>query len=279
MSALKLGIEREKAMSVVHRQTAVSLRNVNCSFGSYTAVDGTNLSVGDGEFVSIIGPTGCGKSTILNVVAGLLPPTEGEIEVFGAPLRGLNRHAGYMFQSDSLFPWMTALDNAQIGLEFRGVAHAERRERAAAWLDRVGLTGHEHKYPHQLSGGMRKRVSLAQILVTDPRILLMDEPFSALDVQTRLLMENELLEIWSADRKSVIFVTHDLEEAISLSDRVVILSAGPATKPIGEFTIDLPRPRDMAEVKHHPRFMELHREIWAAMREEVLKAYAVNKQR
>ena len=266
-------------ISIVPRRTAVSLRNVSCRFGAYTAVDGATIEVGDGEFVSVIGPTGCGKSTILNVVAGLLPPTEGDTEIFGAPLVGLNKHAGYMFQSDSLFPWMTALDNAQVGLEFRGVAPTERRERAAAWLNRVGLSGHEHKYPHQLSGGMRKRVSLAQMLVTDPRILLMDEPFSALDVQTRLLMENELLDIWSADRKSVIFVTHDLEEAISLSDRVVILSAGPATKPIGEFIIDLPRPRDVAEIKHLPRFTELHREIWAAMRDEVLKAYAVNKQR
>lgn len=264
-------------ISAVPRRTAVSLRNITCRFGAYTAVDGADLIVGDGEFVSVIGPTGCGKSTLLNVVAGLLPPVEGDAEIFGKPLVGLNKSAGYMFQSDSLFPWMTALDNAQIGLEFRGVAPAERREWAAVWLKRVGLSGHEHKYPHQLSGGMRKRVSLAQMLVTDPQILLMDEPFSALDVQTRLLMENELLEIWSTDRKSVVFVTHDLEEAISLSDRVVILSAGPATKPIGEFVIDLPRPRDMAEIKHMPRFVELHREIWAAMKEEVLKAYAVNK--
>lgn len=278
MRAARAAAVREQ-ISVVPRRTAVSLRNISCRFGSYTAVDGADLSVGDGEFVSVIGPTGCGKSTILNVVAGLLPPTEGETEIFGAPLNGLNRHAGYMFQSDSLFPWMTALDNAQIGLEFRGVPLAERRDKAARWLQRVGLHGHEDKYPHQLSGGMRKRVSLAQMLVTDPRILLMDEPFSALDVQTRLLMENELLDIWSADRKSVIFVTHDLEEAISLSDRVVILSAGPATRPIGEFVIDLPRPRDVAEIKHMPRFVELHREIWAAMRDEVLKAYAVNKKR
>lgn len=260
-------------------KTAVSLRNITCQFESYTAVEDATIEIGDGEFVSVIGPTGCGKSTILNVVAGLLVPTEGETDIFGTALAGLNRHAGYMFQSDSLFPWMTALDNAQIGLEFRGVPRQERRERAAAWLERVGLTGHEHKYPHQLSGGMRKRVSLAQMLVTDPRILLMDEPFSALDVQTRLLMENELLDIWSSDRKSVIFVTHDLEEAISLSDRVIILSAGPATRPIGEFVIDLPRPRDVAEIKHHPRFAELHRDIWDAMREEVLKAYAINKKR
>jgi len=266
-------------MSIVPRSTAVELSNVTCRFGDYTAVENASLTVADGEFVSVIGPTGCGKSTLLNVIAGLLVPTEGSCEVFGKQLVGLNRSVGYIFQADSLFPWMNALDNAQIGLEFRGVPKAERRDRAAAWLDRVGLSGHEHKYPHQLSGGMRKRVSLAQTLVTDPRIILMDEPFSALDVQTRTLMENELLDLWSADRKSVVFVTHDLEEAISLSDRVVILSAGPATRPIGEFVIDLPRPRDVAEIRHLPRFVELHREIWQAMKEEVLKAYAVNRRR
>ena len=265
--------------AVAPRGNSVSLSSVSCRFGAYTAVDSTTISIGDGEFVSVIGPTGCGKSTILNVVAGLLVPSEGTVEIFGKRLAGLNRDAGYMFQADSLFPWLSALDNAQIGLEFRGVPVAERHQRAQAWLERVGLAGHEHKYPHQLSGGMRKRVSLAQMLVTDPRILLMDEPFSALDVQTRVLMENELLDLWSSDRKSVIFVTHDLEEAISLSDRVIILSAGPATRPIGEFIIDLPRPRDVAEIRHLPRFVELHREIWAAMKEEVLKAYAVNRRR
>jgi NitT/TauT family transport system ATP-binding protein len=147
-------------------------------------------------------------------------------------------------------------------------------ERGAGWLRRVGLSGFEDRYPHQLSGGMRKRVSLAQTLILDPQILLMDEPFSALDVQTRQLMENELLELWSADRKSVIFITHDLEEAISLSDRVVVLSAGPGARPIGEFVIDLPRPRDVSEIRLTPRFIELHGRIWHAMKEEVLKGYA-----
>ena len=180
-----------------------------------------------GEFVSVVGPTGCGKSTLLNVAAGLLAPSAGEVRVSGEPLAGLNRKAGYLFQTEALLPWRTALDNVIVGLEFRGVARAEavaaRRELAA----RVGLRGHGHRYPHQLSGGMRKRVALAQTLILDPQIILMDEPFSALDIQTRQLMENELLELWSADRKSVVFITHDLEEAISLSDRVVVLSAGP----------------------------------------------------
>jgi NitT/TauT family transport system ATP-binding protein len=164
------------------------------------------------------------------------------------------------------------------GLQFAGVPPNDAETRGRAWLERVGLTGFERRFPHQLSGGMRKRVALAQMLILDPKILLMDEPFSALDVQTRQLMENELLELWSADRKSVIFITHDLEEAISLSDRVVVMSAGPDSHPIGEFAIDLPRPRDVAEIRLTPRFIELHSLIWRAMKEEVLKSYARQKQ-
>jgi NitT/TauT family transport system ATP-binding protein len=163
------------------------------------------------------------------------------------------------------------------GLEFRGVSGDEARRRGEDWLARVGLTGFGDRYPHQLSGGMRKRTALAQMLILDPKILLMDEPFSALDIQTRQLMENELLELWSANRKSVLFITHDLEEAISLSDRVVVLAAGPGTHPIGEFAIDLPRPRDVAEIRLTPRFVELHEAIWQVLRGEVLKGYAQAK--
>jgi NitT/TauT family transport system ATP-binding protein len=259
---------------------AVSFESITCTFaargggGSYTAVKDVDLSVNDGEFVSIVGPTGSGKSTLLNVAAGLLRPTSGTLRVFGEPLAGINRRAGYMFQSEALMPWRSALGNVMAGLEFRGVEAGEARRRAQDWLARVGLAGFGDRYPHQLSGGMRKRTALAQMLILDPQILLMDEPFSALDIQTRQLMENELLELWSADRKSVIFITHDLEEAISLSDRVVVLSAGPATRPIGEFEIDLPRPRDVSEIRLSPRFIELHDRIWHSMKEEVLKGYA-----
>ena len=260
---------------------ALSLTNITCTFVSrqdrdqrYTAVRDTTLVVGEGEFVSVVGPTGCGKTTLLNVAAGLLEPSAGSVEVFGSRLVGLNRSAGYLFQAEALMPWRNALDNVIAGLEFRGMQRHVAIERGAGWLRRVGLSGFEDRYPHQLSGGMRKRVSLAQTLILDPQILLMDEPFSALDVQTRQLMENELLELWSADRKSVIFITHDLEEAISLSDRVVVLSAGPGARPIGEFVIDLPRPRDVSEIRLTPRFIELHGRIWHAMKEEVLKGYA-----
>lgn len=242
----------------------------------HVALDNSTLSIADGEFVSIVGPTGCGKSTLLNIAAGLMAPSAGNVKVFGNELQGINRLAGYMFQTDALMPWRTAVENVSAGLQFRGVEKAERNVQAMQWLARVGLRGAEDRYPHQLSGGMRKRVALAQTLIMDPKILLMDEPFSALDIQTRVLMENELLDIWSADRKSVMFITHDLGEAIALSDRIILLSAGPGTRPIGDFRIDLPRPRDISEIQHDRRFIELHAEIWQHMKAEVLKAYSHN---
>jgi NitT/TauT family transport system ATP-binding protein len=257
---------------------ALALEGVACTFVSkddpaqrYTAVRDVALTVGDGEFVSVVGPTGCGKSTLLNVAAGLLVPSAGTVRAFGAPLDGLNRRAGYMFQAESLMPWRSARRNVAAGLEFRGVRDAAAR--ADDWLRRVGLGGFGDRYPHQLSGGMRKRVSLAQTLVLDPDIILMDEPFSALDIQTRQLMENELLGLWAQKRKAVLFITHDLDEAIALSDRVVVLSAGPASHPIGDFAVDLKRPRDVAEVRTAPRFIELHEAIWSVLRAEVLKGY------
>ena len=230
------------------------------------------------DFPQPVGPTGCGKSTLLNVAAGLLQPSSGSIGVFGEALKGLNRNAGYMFQADSLMPWRSALSNVTAGLQFRSTPRDIAEAKGREWLARVGLEGFGNRYPHQLSGGMKKRVALAQMLIMDPEILLMDEPFSALDVQTRALMENELLELWSANRKSVLFITHDLEEAISLSDRVVVLSAGPGTHPIGEFAIDLPRPRDVAEIRLTPHFVELHEAIWHTMKAEVLKGYAQSRQ-
>ena len=259
---------------------ALQLQAVTCTFTDrhnpsqrYTAVSDVTLTVGAGEFVSVVGPTGCGKSTLLNVGAGLLAPSSGAVQVFGKPLQGINRRAGYMFQAESLMPWRTALANVMAGLTFRGVPEHDARGQANEWLRRVGLGGFGDRYPHQMSGGMRKRVSLAQTLVLDPDIILMDEPFSALDIQTRQLMENELLALWQAKKKAVLFITHDLDEAIAMSDRVVVLSAGPGSHPMGEFSIDIERPRDVAEVKMTPRFIELHKAIWAVLREEVLKGY------
>ncbi len=261
---------------------ALRFDGVTCTFASnegagqtYTAVRDVNLTVRDGEFLSVVGPTGCGKSTLLNVAAGLIRPSVGTLSVFGKSLsQGLNKDASYLFQADALMPWKTAEDNVAAGLLFHGKPKAEALETAREWLVRVGLDGHGKKYPHQLSGGMRKRASMAQALALNPRILLMDEPFSALDIQTRHLMEDELLQLWSADRKSVVFVTHDLEEAISLSDRVVVLSAGPGTHPIAEFEIDLERPREVSEIRMTQRFLQLHSAIWEVLRGEVLKSYA-----
>jgi NitT/TauT family transport system ATP-binding protein len=258
---------------------SVALLNVSIAFhlaggAVYTAVQDASLTVAQGEFVAIVGPTGCGKSTLLNVAAGLLAPSSGRIEIFGSPLAGLNRTAGYLFQSDALFPWKTAIDNVAIGLEIAGTPTAEACLRAEKWMVRVGLAEFGARYPHMLSGGQRKRVGLAQVLIRDPRILLMDEPFGPLDAQTRQIMGNLLLDLWSGNRKAVLFVTHDLEEAIALADRVVIMSAGPAARIIGDWTVALPRPRDIAEVKHEQAFQDLHRDIWAVLKTEVMKGYA-----
>ncbi|HEY7662211.1 MAG TPA: ABC transporter ATP-binding protein [Xanthobacteraceae bacterium] len=258
---------------------AVALAQVTVTFqlaqgGVYPAVERASLAVTGGEFVAIVGPTGCGKSTLLNVSAGLIAPSSGRVDIFGAPLSGLNRQAGYLFQAEALFPWKTALENVAIGLETAGVPRLKARERAQAWLARVGLADFGGRYPHMLSGGQRKRVGLVQVLIRDPKILLMDEPFGPLDAQTRQIMGNLLLDLWSAERKAVLFVTHDLEEAIALSDRVVIMSAGPAARIIGDWRVALPRPRDIAEIKVERAFQDLHREIWATLKAEVLKGYA-----
>lgn len=257
---------------------AVALTNVDVTFrltggGSYRAVEGATLNVADGEFVAIVGPTGCGKSTLLNIAAGLIAPAAGQVEIFGSQITGLNQQAGYLFQADALFPWKTAIENVAIGLETAGMPSSEARSKAQNWLARVGLGNFANHYPHMLSGGQRKRVGLAQVLIRDPKILLMDEPFGPLDAQTRQIMGNQLLDLWSADRKAVMFVTHDLEEAIALSDRVVIMSAGPSARILGDWKVSLPRPRDIAEVRLDSAFHDIHRDIWRTLKAEVLKSY------
>jgi len=258
--------------------SAIRLDGVRITFrladgGTYAAVAETSLRVAENEFVAIVGPTGCGKSTLLNAVAGLLKPAAGSVEVLGRPLAGLCREAGYLFQQDAVMPWKTALDNVALGLEVAGRPRREARDEARAWLGRVGLARFVDRYPHQLSGGQRKRVGLAQVLIRHPKILLMDEPFGPLDAQTRQIMGNLLLDLWAADRKAVLFVTHDLEEAIALSDRVLIMSAGPNARIIGDHRIDLARPRDAADIRLDPRFHELHRAIWGELKAEVVKTY------
>ena len=239
---------------------------------TYRAIDDITLSIPAGAFVAIVGPSGCGKSTLLNIAAGLLPPTSGGVRVEGGPLAGLNRRAAYMFQQDALLPWKTVRDNVGLGLVLAGASRRDAAARADEWIARVGLDGFAAHYPAQLSGGMRKRASMAQNWILDRAMVLMDEPFSALDVHTRQRMETELLALWDSQRKTVVFVTHDLEEAIALADEVVVLSAGPAARVVAHHPVTLDRPRDLLDLRTSPAFVDVYRAIWAVLREEVARS-------
>ncbi len=236
--------------------------------GLHTAIRDVDLDVGAGQFVAVVGPTGCGKSTTLSLISGLQPASAGTVTVGGEPVRGIPEGVGYMFQSDAMLPWRSVLANVAAGPQWRGVAKDEARRRARDWIARVGLEGFENYYMHQLSGGMRKRVALAQTLVNEPRILLMDEPFSALDVQTRALMQQELLRLWAGSGAAVVFVTHDLEEAIVLADRVVVMTASPA-RVKASYQVHLERPRDVEELRTTTAFIDIYREIWKSLSSEV----------
>jgi NitT/TauT family transport system ATP-binding protein len=253
---------------------ALSFQGVTKTFPGYIAIAEIDLEVRSGAFVSVVGPSGCGKSTLLNIAAGLMQPTEGIVEVFGERLGGINRRAAYMFQQDALLPWKTVLENIALPLIFRGADAVEAATKARPWIDRIGLSGFADSYPAQLSGGMKKRVAMAQSWIADPDILLMDEPFSALDVHTRLRMESELLKLWTESSRTVLFVTHDLEEALAMGDEVVVLSAGPESHVVNRYTVDLPRPRDLIDIRTEPHYHELYSSIWAELKEEVLKSYA-----
>ena len=253
---------------------AATKRFVTPSGDAFTALRDFTLSVAPGEFCAIVGPTGCGKSTTLGMVSGLEPASGGTVAVGGRPVDGVTPETGFMFQADALMPWKTVVHNVMMGPLFHGTPKREARERASDWLRRVGLAGFEQHHPHQLSGGMRKRVSLAAALINEPGVLLMDEPFGALDVQTKAIMSNELLGLWEQSRPTVLFVTHDLEEAIALADKVVVVTASPGTVK-ATYDIDLPRPRGaVQEIRFGDRFRELHHQVWAALREEVQRAYA-----
>jgi len=297
----------------------------------YRAIDDISLTVDAGAFLAFVGPSGCGKSTLLNVAAGLLTPTSGRVRVDGVDLDGLNRRATYMFQQDALLPWKNVRDNVALGLTLAGVRRADAHARAEAWLARVGLTDFAAHYPAQLSGGMRKRVTMAQNWIIERGLMLMDEPFSALDVHTRQRMETELLALWEAaggghtgpplrregvgadprrregvgadprrredvgadprrredvgadprvgpgQRKTVLFVTHDLEEAIALADEVVVLSAGPASRIVARHPVPLDRPRDLMELRTSAAFVDLYRALWAVLREEVVKSQRTSR--
>ena len=255
----------------------IELRGVRRQFVSPTgtplvALRDFSMTVGRGEFVAIVGPTGCGKSTTLNLITGIAKPNAGEVRVMGKPVAGIDPRIGFVFQTDALFPWRSVLMNVAAGPLYRGVPRDAALRSAHDWINRVGLVGFENHYPHQLSGGMRKRTTLAQTFINNPEILLMDEPFSALDVQTRIVMQDELLRLWEQSNSSVVFVTHDLEEAIALADRVYVLTAGPATVK-SVYDIELPRPRITSEIRYDPRFIEISKKIWNDLRDEVQISY------
>ena len=246
----------------------VSLRFISADGTATLALRNFSMQVARGEFIAIVGPTGSGKSTTLNLITGLLKATVGQVRVMGQPVDRIDPRIGFVFQADAVFPWKSVRENVAAGPVFRGMQREQALKLADEWIHRVGLANFGNHYPHQLSGGMRKRVALAQTFINQPEILLMDEPFSALDMQTRTLMQDELLRLWSGTGGSVVFVTHDLEEAIALADRVFVLTARPATlKRV--YDIDLPRPRIMSEVRYDPQFIDLSKRIWDDLREEV----------
>jgi NitT/TauT family transport system ATP-binding protein len=257
---------------------AIELIDVGLAFQSpdgraMPALRHFNMVVDRGAFVALVGPTGCGKSTTLNLISGLTRPTSGDVRLHGKPVVGIDPRVGFVFQADALFPWRTVIDNVVLGPLYRGMDRKQAYGLATEWTATVGLSGFAGHYPHQLSGGMRKRVALAQTFINRPDILLLDEPFSALDVQTRILMQDELLHLCSTTQASVVFVTHDLEEAIALADQVYVLTVGPATvKSI--YRIELPRPRIAAEIRYEQAFIEISRRIWHDLREEVRLGYA-----
>jgi NitT/TauT family transport system ATP-binding protein len=258
--------------------SAVELRHVARRFVTpsgeiLSALEDFDLTIAPGEFFAIVGPTGCGKSTTLGLIAGLAKPQAGEVTLFDAPVDGVDRRVGFVFQQDAVFPWRNVLGNVMAGPLFRGIPRAKAEEMARDWINRVGLKGFEDHHPHQLSGGMRKRVALAQTFINNPQVLLMDEPFSALDVQTRELMQEELLQLWAQAKSAVLFVTHDLDEAILLADRVAVLTTRPA-RVKSVHTIDLPRPRDVAKLRYDEKFIAIARKISDDLREEVLRARA-----
>ena len=255
--------------------SGVTKRFVTPTGAAMTAIRDVNMTIGAGKFCAIVGPTGCGKSTTLTLTAGLDRPSAGSVHVGGREVNGITPGVGFVFQNDALLPWKPVIANVMLGPQLRGVSKNEALERARLWLSTVGLGGFENHYPHQLSGGMRKRVALAATLINEPSLLMMDEPFSALDVQTRAIMTNELMRLWEQTKPSVMFVTHDLEEAIAIADQVVVMTVGPATvKDV--FEIDLPRPRGVIQdIRFTPRFLELYKMIWNSLKEEVEHSYAL----
>jgi NitT/TauT family transport system ATP-binding protein len=230
----------------------------------------TDLQVYEREFLTIVGPSGCGKSTLMNLIVGLFPATTGEILYRGQRHTGVNRSIGYVTQADNLYPWRTLRKNIEFPLELRGMGARARRERSQHLIQRVGLAGFEDSYPHELSGGMRQRANIVRTLAYEPEVILMDEPFGPLDAQTRLILQNQLLELWHEEKKTIIFITHDLGEAVALADRVVVMSARPGRiKTIAP--VPIPRQRNLFEIHKNERFLETYQALWLSLEDEVKK--------
>jgi NitT/TauT family transport system ATP-binding protein len=241
------------------------------SAGPVLALEDVTFTARPGEFISLVGPSGCGKSTVLNLIAGLVRPSAGQVTYQGAPVEGVNTKVGYITQDDNLLPWRSVARNVEFGLELRGVPKAERRARAREFIELVGLGGFEDHYPHELSGGMRKRAGIVRTLAYDSGVVLMDEPFGPLDAQTRVILQDELLRLWDRQRPAVLFVTHDLVEAITLSDRIITFTGRPGTIK-QEYEVGLPRPRDVFHIHELPRFKELYDALWDDIRVEIGRA-------
>ncbi len=251
------------ASGIVHSYTTPSCQTI-------VTLHDVDLELGDHEFVAIVGPSGCGKSTLLNIMSGLIPPDKGQVFFDGRLLTGITPRIGYMSQTDTLMPWRTTLENVELAMEIRGMPKKERRDIARNLLDAAGLHGFEKNYPHELSGGMKKRVMIMRLLASDAEVLFMDEPFGALDVFTREMLQGEILKLWQTTRKTILFVTHDLAEAITLADRVILMTARPSSIK-NEYAIPLARPRSALETRFQPKFVALQKTIWNDLRDEILK--------
>jgi len=269
------GITRNPGEAALIEGVKLSVRGISHVYASPSgaatvSLQSVDLNIRDQEFVAIVGPSGCGKSTLLNIMSGLIRPSAGGVFLDGDRLSGVTQRIGYMSQADTLMPWRNTLENVELSLEIRGMPKAERRERARHLIHKAGLSGFEKSYPHELSGGMKKRVVIIRILAADSEVLFMDEPFGALDVFTKEMLQDEILKVWQETKKTIVFVTHDLAEAITLSDRVVLLTARPSTVK-NEYDIPIPRPRSALETRFQPEFVALQKLIWNDLREEVVK--------
>jgi NitT/TauT family transport system ATP-binding protein len=255
----------------------LSVQNIRRDFNvrgkNVLALDALSLGLDQGEFVTVVGPSGCGKSTLLNLVVGLLPPSAGQILFRGRAVNGINPEIGYVTQKDNLLPWRSLIENVELSLEIRGIEKSERRRRAEELIERVGLKGFEDHYPHELSGGMRQRANIIRTLIYDPELILMDEPFGPLDAQTRIVLQEQLLKLWLASKKTILFITHDLVEAITLADRVIVMTARPGrVKHVA--AVPIPRPRDVYQIHTSREFRDVYDTLWRELRPEVNMAEA-----